>query len=135
MIRSFMAGLIQRVGGIEAAAAVIGARLGHDVSKGSISKRQSGHLDWPLVEIIAIEDAVGDRPVRRWLHQSDPTTHENDDLMALIAEMVREQSDATSALIGVAAGTGCRVVARKELEDVMAVKERVRAWLMREGVE
>ena len=67
IIRAFMANLIEKAGGFDAAAAMIGARLGHDISKGSISKRQSGQLDWPLIEIMALEDAVGEQPVRRWL--------------------------------------------------------------------
>ncbi|CAM3093121.1 hypothetical protein PANO111632_02755 [Paracoccus nototheniae] len=129
MIQAFMASLIDKVGGFDAAAAVIGARLGHDISKGSISKRQSGQLGWPLLEIMALEDAAGDRCVRRWLRRCDPEAEANDELMSLLAIASKESGEAFTALLKFAAGTGSLAEARKEVEDAISVKRRIAGLL------
>lgn len=127
MIRAFMAGLVDRAGGVDAAAALIGARLGADVSKGSISKRLSGALDWPLVEIMALEDAVGDRCVRRWLARSLPEISEGQSLMQAAAMAVREHGEAISAVMDFASGGGDRARARKELAESVTALTRLAA--------
>ncbi|WP_225028990.1 hypothetical protein, partial [Xinfangfangia pollutisoli] len=111
MIRAFMSGLVDRAGGVEASAALIGARLGADVSKGSISKRLAGHLDWPLVEIMALEDAVGDPCVRRWLARTLPDLVEGQTLIQATADAVREHGEAVSAVMDLASGRGDRATA------------------------
>ncbi|WP_028029909.1 hypothetical protein [Gemmobacter nectariphilus] len=120
IIRAFMAGLIERAGGVDAAAAVIGARLGADVSKGSVSKRQSGQLDWPLVEIMALEDAVGDPCVRRWLARSLPEVAQSQTLMQAVADVAREHGEAVAAVMDFASGKGSQDRARKEVADAQA---------------
>ena len=129
MIRAFMGGLIDRAGGVDAAAALIGARLGQDVSKGSISKRQSGQLDWPLIEIMALEDAVGDPCVRRWLSKSLPEVEQGACLLRGAAAMAREHGEAIEAIADLAAVFGCRDKARKEVADSLAANERMAALL------
>lgn len=129
MIRAFMAGLVDRAGGVDAAAAVIGARLGHEVSKGSISKRLAGQLDWPLIEIMALEDAVGDRCVRRWLARSLPEISEGQTLMQAAADVVREHGEAISAVMDFAAGRDCRAKARKEVADAVTASNRLAALM------
>lgn len=129
MIRAFMAGLVERAGGVDAAAALIGARLGAEVSKGSISKRLAGHLDWPLVEIMALEDAVGDPCVRRWLARSLPEISEGQSLMQAAAEAVREHGEAVSAVMDFVAGRGCRAKARKEVSDAVTANKRLAALM------
>lgn len=119
MIRAFMARLIDAAGGVDAAAALIGARLGHEVSKGSVSKRQSGQLDWPLVEVMALEDAVGQPLVRRWLAQSLPEAGAAQSLMQGMAEVSREHGEAMAAVMELATGKGSRVRARKELAEAL----------------
>lgn len=133
MIRAFMASLIEKAGGMEAAAALIGARLGSDISKGTVSKRQAGHLDWPLVEIMALEDVIGDRCVRRWLSRSDPERAEAEELLDILADAGRESGEAWSAIVRYASGHGSLAEARKELEDAIAQKERLRAHLDSRG--
>jgi hypothetical protein len=132
MIRAFMASLVERAGGVEAAAALIGARLGADVSKGSISKRMGGHLDWPLVEVMALEDAVGDPCVRRWLARSLPEVAEGQSLMQAAAAVVRENGEAISAVMEFASGRGDRATARKELAEAVTATARLAA-VMDEG--
>lgn len=127
MIRAFMAGLVDRAGGVDASAALIGARTGADVSKGTISKRNAGHLDWPLVEILALEDAVGDPCVRRWLMRSLPEEQDSRDLMQHAAEVYREAGDAAGAAMDLASGRGNRTQARKEVAEALAALERLAA--------
>lgn len=129
MIRAFMVGLVGRAGGVDAAAALIGARLGADVSKGSISKRMAGQLDWPLVEIMALEDAVGDPCVRRWLSRSLPELAEGQSLLAAAAEAVREHGEAVSAVMDFAAGRGARAVAAKEVSEAVVAASRLAALM------
>lgn len=129
MIRAFMAGLVDRAGGVDAAAAVIGARLGHEVSKGSISKRLAGQLDWPLIEIMALEDAVGDRCVRQWLARSLPDATRGHSMMAMVASIAREHGEAVSAVMEFAAGRGDIARARKEVEDALSALTRLAADL------
>jgi len=54
-------------GCLDAAAETINARLGGTVSKGTLSKRLSGQLGWPVEEVMALEDAAGRHPVTRML--------------------------------------------------------------------
>lgn len=129
IIQAFMAKLIEKAGGFDAAAAIISARLGHDISKGSISKRQSLQLDWPFVEIMALEDAVGDRCISDWRQRTNPAAVEAGELMDLIASAGQESGEAISELVRYAHGTGDRAKALKELEDSIAVKKRLRALL------
>ena len=133
MIRSFMGGLISKVGGYDAAASYISARLGHDISKGTISKRQSGQLEWPLVDIMALEDAAGDRCVRRWLMQSIPEVEEALCFMRSAGELAIEGGEAVQALTKLAMGKGCKVETRKQLSDVISSAKRTVASLEGEG--
>lgn len=132
VLRAFMQGLVDRLGGVEAAAACIAARWGGEVSKGSISKRLAGHLDWPLIEIIALEDAAGDPCVRRWLARSLPEVAQGQNLLQATADVVREHGEAVSAVIDFAAGRGKRDAARKEVADALSASARLAA-LMEQG--
>jgi len=127
MIRAFMQGLVDRAGGVDAAAALIGARLGAEVSKGSISKRLAGHLDWPLVEIMALEDAVGDPCVRRWLARGLPEIAAGQGILQAGADLNREYGEVQGAIMDLAAGRGCRVMAQKEAQDLVTAARRLAA--------
>lgn len=129
MIRAFMAGLVERAGGVDAASALIAARLGGEVSKGTISKRLAGHLDWPLVEVMALEDAVGDPCVRRWLARSLPEIAEGQCVMAAAAEAVREHGEAVSAAMDFASGRGSRAKAAKEASEAVVAAKKLAAAL------
>lgn len=129
IIRAFMASLIDRVGGVDAAASVIAARYSTEVSKGTISKRQSGSLDWSLVDIIAIEDAVGDPCVRRWLARNLPEVTEGQSLMQGVGSMALEAGEATVAVMEFVSGRGSRDRARKEVADMLASVGQLAAQL------
>lgn len=129
VIRAFMAQLVERAGGVDPAAVIIGARLGTEVSKGSISKRMSGHLEWPLVEIMALEDALGNPCVRRWLARSLPEVAEGQSLMQGVADAAREHGEALSAVMDFKSGRGSRDHARKEVSEALAASMRLAALI------
>lgn len=142
MIHALMIGLVERAGGVEAAARLIDARMGRPLDrdsqstrKGTLSKRLAGHLSWPLDEIMALEDATGDRCVRRWLAQSLPELAEAQCVMRAMAEISREHGEAMGALAdyAVAPSASGRARARKEMQDVLGVLKRLAAQFETEG--
>lgn len=129
MIRVFMVRLVERAGGVDAASALVSARLGRNVCKGTISRRMSGDLDWPLVEIMALEDVVGDLCVRRWLCGALPEAAVQRDLLGAVAVSAREHGEALAAALAVGAGAGDMAVARRELSEAAQALKVVLAAL------
>lgn len=129
MIRALMAGLIRQAGGVEASAALIGQKLGREISKGSISKRQAGQLDWPLVEILALEDVLCTHSVRRWLFRSLPEIAEGQDLMHGLAAVTKESGEAMTAVLRMIAGEGDRAKARAEVQEALEALRALAAGL------
>ena len=119
IIRAFMVNLIRKAGGVDAAAMLIGADLGAPVSKGSISKRQAGYLDWPLVEIMALEDALLDYSCREWFAQTTPKAAADQNLMHSVGRMAAESGEAMAAAMEFASGHGSRALALKEAHDAL----------------
>lgn len=66
VIRGIFRGLVQRIGGVEAAAAVIEAHagVGH---KGTVSKMCGGQLGVTISAAIALEGALGEYPLTEYL--------------------------------------------------------------------
>ena len=129
MVGAFMGSLVERAGGVDAAAAIISARLGHEVSKGSISKRLHGQLGWPFEEIIALEDALGDHSASLWRARGLPEIAEGRSLLEDLADVARETGEALGAVAAVAGGTGSRAVAAKEVNDALIATKRLAAQL------
>ena len=68
LVNAQMAALIDGTFGcLDAAAETINARTHGHVSKGTLSKRLSGQLGWPVEDVAALEDAAGRYPVSRML--------------------------------------------------------------------
>lgn len=116
MISGFMADLVSEAGGVDAAAALIGARLGREVSKGTISKRLSGQAEWPLTEILALERAVGKPSVSRWLAGGVPEVAAARDVAAAVGTAMREHGEAMGAALALLSG-GDRAAALRELSE------------------
>ncbi len=129
MIGAFMAGLVKRAGGVEAAAAMIGAATGEEPSKGTISKRLAGLLDWPAADIWALEDALGDPCVSRWRMQQLPGAEDEACLVKASVDAVRESNEASTALMEAVVGKGCRTRAKKELSESIAAQKRALSML------
>jgi hypothetical protein len=129
MIRAFMARLIEEAGGVDATSALVSARLGRNVCKGTISKRMSGDLDWPLVEIRALEKVVGNFCVSRWIAGDVPEVAQAQSLMTAAALAVREHGEAIAATLAVASGSGDMAVALCEMDEALQALGRLRASL------
>jgi hypothetical protein len=54
-------------GCLDAAAETINARWGQGGSKGTLSRKLTGSLDFTVADVIALEDAAGRYPVTRYL--------------------------------------------------------------------
>jgi hypothetical protein len=68
VVRVMMNALIEGTFGCyDAAAETINARWGRGASKGTISKKTSGVLDFSIADMIALEDAAGHHPITKWL--------------------------------------------------------------------
>lgn len=129
MIRAYMGRLIKAAGGVDAASALIGAALGREVSKGSVSKRQAGVLDWPLIEVWALEDALADPCISQFRSRSLPQEAEAQGLLQLMPDAARESGEALAAVMDLATGRGNRAVARKEVGEAYRALGKLAAHL------
>lgn len=135
-IHALMQGLVEHAGGPESAARRIGARFGDKAEdlvkatrKGTISRRCSGSLTWPLDEIMALEEATGDYRVREWLAASRPGAAAEGSLMQLAADVSRESGEAISAVLAMLSQKGTREAALKEALEADAFFGRLVAEL------
>ncbi|MEP5729590.1 MAG: hypothetical protein ABJL67_09445 [Sulfitobacter sp.] len=68
LVNAQMAALIDGTFGcLDAAAETINARSGGSVTKGTLSKRLSGKLGWPVEDVAALEEVSGQHPVTNML--------------------------------------------------------------------
>ena len=67
--RANMKSIVDWFGCFDAVAETINARWGGGASKGTISKKASGVLDWTVADVIALEDASGRFPVTRLMQR------------------------------------------------------------------
>jgi len=124
ILSAFMSSLISRCGGYEAACAIIQARWGHPVSKGTLTKKKAGQLDWSVTDVIALQEAAGERPVFAWFNSM---ADEDDELPCLLtgaADLSEETGEAVSAVIK-ARTSKDRAKAVKELRDVITKSEQL----------
>jgi hypothetical protein len=129
MIRAHMARLVREAGGVEAAAALISADTGNEMSKGTVSKYNAGLLEWKLVEILALERAVGARPVSRWVANGVPEVGESASLMVAVAAAAKEHGEAIAAVIAASMGTGSLSIAKRELQEASVALQSLTATL------
>jgi len=105
----------------DAAAETINARWGRGASKGTISKKVTGQLDWTVADVIALEDASGRFPVTRMLaRRLESGSKPESCLLQHAGSIAREAGEAVGALLAASqsADAGDRAQAIKELHDV-----------------
>jgi hypothetical protein len=129
MIRAHMARLVREAGGVEAAAALISAETGNELSKGTVSKCNAGLLEWKLVDILALERAVGLRPVSRWVADGVPEIGDSASLMNAVAAAAKEHGEAIAAVIAASMGTGSLAIAKRELQEATVALQSLTATL------
>ncbi len=93
-------GLVRRFGGVEAAAALLEARLGAG-SKGTVSKMCTGQAAVTLPAVLALEDALGSFPITGLLAEriGARARLSDDTVQAALARSTVESAEAHSAVI------------------------------------
>lgn len=128
-------------GCLDAAAETIHARWGRGCSKGTLSKKGAGLLDWTVLDVMALEDGAGRYPVTRWLMRraaaqagEAPKTGSRD-MVTLAAVISREAGEAVSAILSaeLSASASDRAQAETEIAEAIEVLQAARARLMAAG--
>lgn len=134
VVRVSMKAILDRLGCYDAAAATINARFG-GASKGTISKKVSGVLDWTVADVLALEDATGQYPVTRFLARRLETRGPlGPGLMVQSGVIARESGEAVSAILAAeqSSDAGERAEALKEIDEAIEALSAARARI--EGV-
>lgn len=133
-ISAVMRSLAERFGCLDAVAETIAARRGRSVSKGTISQKLNGSLDWTLADMIALEDAFGVHPVTRLIARrlNDKPEAAAENLLTAGAEMAKEGGEAIAAVLAAQASACCHDEARAicEIDEGIAAMMRARACIV-----
>lgn len=135
VIHAQMINLVERAGGVEAAARLIDARMGRPLDrdaqstrKGTLSKRLSGVLSWPLDEIMALQEVLGLYPVTDWMIMNRPARDQSC-LMGLVGDAAREHGEAMAAALAVVSGSGKPERAKAEIVEAIGTLQQMLAQL------
>ncbi|MGV6840591.1 MAG: hypothetical protein ACWA40_10400 [Planktomarina sp.] len=128
-----MRSLVQSFGCYDAVAEVLNVRHGGSASKGTISKKMSGQLDWTLSDMIALQDAAGAYPVTHILVRQQEGQQETliECLVAHAGVIAKEHGEATDAILK-AAQTHCgdkRADAVTEIDQLIVALTEARSKL------
>ncbi len=131
--RANIKSIIEWFGCYDAVAETINARWGGGASKGTISKKVSGHLDWTIADLIALEDASDRYPVTRLLARrlENRADYAPDSLLLQTGLIARESGEAIAAILA-AERSSCaaeNAQAIKEIDDAMEALRLARASL------
>ncbi len=130
-----MRALVGRMGCLDAVAATIGARWGVAVSKGTVSKKMTGGLDWTVADVIALEEALDDFPVTRALARrlggASPASGGALSLSSHGGAIAKEAGEAVQAILsaGQSASAMDLADAAREIDEATAALEAARAKL------
>jgi hypothetical protein len=131
--RANMKSIVDWFGCFDAVAETINARWGGGASKGTISKKASGTLDWTLADVIALEDASGRFPVTRLMARrlEDRVVMVDSCLMQQSGVIAKESGEAIAAILA-AEQSSCaneRAQAIKEIDEAMLALRQARTRL------
>ncbi len=131
--RASLNSVVDWFGCLEAVAETINARWGEGASKGTISKKVSGALDWTVADMIAIEDAAGRYPVTRALARrlEDRVDVDAKCLIVQSGAIAKESGEAISAIIraGQSSDVDERAAAITEIDEALQALREARARL------
>ena len=140
VVACHMSSLVTGLGCLDAAAETINARWGGRASKGTLSKKLNGALDWTLADVIAIEDALGRWPVTRLLAQRVGRIETGVVSLTEQAGLIaRENGEALQAMLAAVQSCAAADVASaiKETDEAIEALQQGRAklvdWHEREG--
>lgn len=134
LARAAMKALVQSFGCYDAVASTIHGRFGIPVSRGTISKKMSGHLEFTLPDIIALQEAAGRHPVTDILsrQRANQPDDPGDNLINHGASITKECGEASVATLRAAQAARCadtRAEARNEIAEAINALNRADARL------
>jgi hypothetical protein len=128
-----MKSIVGWFGCLDAAAETINGRWGGGVSKGTISRKMSGTLDWTIADVIALEDAVGRYPVTRIMARRLENKPElnAENLVSQSGAIAKESGEAVAAILTAeqSPNTGAKAVAITEIDEAIYALRQARARL------
>lgn len=133
-INAMMSGLITGTFGcLDAAAETINARFGGGASKGTLSKRLNGQLDWSVADVVALEDASGRYPVTKILARRlrNSATIETGCLIENAGRISKESGEAVAAILAAeqSANADECAAAIKEIDEALEALRAARSAL------
>ncbi len=137
VVRSTMSALVDGFGCYDAVAETFNARWGGGASKGTVSKKVSGHLDWTVADVIALEDAMGRFPVTRMLARrlEKRTAVAPGSLILDGSSIAKESGEAIAAILSAEASESAdeRAQAVTEIREAIEALRQAETRLMAEG--
>lgn len=131
--RANMKSIVDWFGCFDAVAETINARWGGGASKGTISKKVSGTLDWTLADVIALEDASGRFPVTRLMARrlGNRVVMADHGLMTQSGIIAKESGEAVLAILAAEQSSGANEKAQaiKEIDEAMLALRQARSSL------
>jgi hypothetical protein len=102
-------------------------------SKGTVSKKASGALDWTVADVIALEDASEQFPITQMMVKRLDARDVITDicLMSLTGVIAKENGEAISAILAAEQSSSAddRVCAMKEIDEAIVALQQARARL------
>ncbi len=136
-----MRSLVEWMGCYDAVAETLNARWGGGHSKGTVSRKMNGALDWTLPDVIALEDAAGRYPVTRILarRMGGGGVPADGSLISASSSIAKESGEALAAILS-AQQSSCAddcAQAIKEVDDAVEAlriaRGRLEARMASEG--
>jgi hypothetical protein len=131
--RAHMKSIVGWFGCYDAVAATINARWGGGSSKGTVSKKASGILDWTVADVIALEDASEQFPITQMMVKRLEAQEVINDicLMSLTGMIAKENGEAIAAILSAQQSSSAddRVRAMKEIDEAIVALQQARARL------
>lgn len=133
LIAANMRAMLDWFGCLDAAASTINARWGGGASKGTLSKKANGLLDWSVVEVMALEDARGEYPITRMMarrQKAAPPIAEGG-LVESSASLAKESGEALAAILAAQQSECAQDYAQaiKETDEAICAMHRARDLL------
>ena len=128
IIRAMMKAMIDRLGCFDAAAETINARWKFGSSKGTISKKLSGHASFSIEDMIALEDALDEYGLTKLLAKRlrNRTNEVAECLITQSGIIAKESGDVVSAILR-AEQSACAKDASQAIVEIREAKAALEA--------
>ena len=136
--RANMKALVDWFGCYDAVAETINTRWGGGASKGTISKKTTGVLDWTVADVVALEDASGRYPVTRLLARrlENRTVTADNCLLLQTGIIAKESGEAIAAILSAEQSSGAdeRAQAINEIDEAISALKVARSRLEKDAM-